>query len=137
MEHKFEPGRRVYHLRVARGMSQEDVAKMAGLPCRAYVSRYETGNRDMRPELLKRMAAVLGTTVNYILTGEDEPRHQVENLSPATLKIVGRPKGRTTITLYPETSDTIHWLSRMYGITTAELMAQLMDHCLKCLDISE
>lgn len=137
MDRKFEPGRRVYHLRVARGMSQEDVAKMAGLPCRAYVSRYETGNRDMRPDLLKRMAAVLGTTERYILTGEDEPQHRVEDLSPTRLKIVGKPKGRTAVSLYPETADTIRWLSRMYGISTAELMVQLMDHCLQCLDLSE
>lgn len=135
MERKFDPGRRVYQLRVAKGMSQEHVARMAGLPCRAYVSRYETGERDMRPDLLKRMAAVLGTSVEYILTGEDEPQHKVENLSPKTLKIVGRPKGRTTISMYPETADTIHWLSRMYGLTTADLMVQLMDHCMACLDL--
>lgn len=135
MEHKFEPGRRVYQLRVSRGLSQEDVAKMAGLPCRAYVSRYETGDRDMRPDLLQRMAAVLGTTVSYILTGEDEPQHKVEDLASAKLRIIGRPKGRTTIAVYPETADTLHWLSRIYGLSTAELMEQLLGHCLKCLEL--
>lgn len=135
MEHKFEPGRRVYQLRVSRGLSQEDVAKMAGLPCRAYVSRYETGDRDMRPDLLKRMAAVLGTTETYILTGETEPQHTTEDLNSVKLVIKGRPKGRTTITVYPDTADTLHWLSRTYGLPTAELMEQLVDHCLKCIEL--
>ena len=135
MEHKFEPGRRVYQLRVARGLSQGDVAKMAGLPGRAYVSRYETGTRDMRPDLLKRMAAVLGTTVSYILTGEENPPHTTENLNQVKLVIKGRPKGRTTITVYPDTADTLHWLSRTYGLSTAELMEQLVDHCLKCIEL--
>lgn len=128
------PGSRMRQLRKSRGLSQRDLAKLAALPSAGYVCRYETGAGDMQPEMLKRTAAVLGSSVQYILNGTDAPA-KTDSLATAALRIHGRPKGRTTIQLYPETAETIHFLSRTYGLTTPELMEQLVDHCLRCLEV--
>lgn len=128
------PGSRMRQLRKSRGLSQRDLAKLAALPSHVYISRYETGSRDMQPEMLKRTAAVLGSTVTYLISGE-EGSNPPKDLPTAKLRIHGRPKGRTTIQLYPETAETIRMLSRNYGLTTPELLEQLVDHCLRNLDV--
>ena len=128
------PGQRVLDLRKERGLSQRELANLAQLPSAAYVSRYETGTRGMQPEMLKRVATVLGTTDSFILSGADTPA-KTDSFTRHTFRINGRPRGRSMIQVYPETSDTIHYLSRAYGLTTPELMGQMVNHCLSCIEV--
>lgn len=134
MSNNQTPGQRVLGLRIARGLSQKELATLAALPSAAYVSRYETGSRTMRPEMLQRVAAVLGTSEGFILSGSEEPE-RTETLNKMSLRIHGRPKGRNTIQVYPDTADVIHSLSRAYGLSTPELMEQLINHCLSCIEV--
>lgn len=60
-------------LRKELGMTQTEVAKLIGCSRQSY-NAYENGYRSPDPDLLRRMADVLGTTVDYIVRGvSDRP----------------------------------------------------------------
>lgn len=60
-------------LRKEMGMTQTEVAKLIGCSRQSY-NAYENGYRSPDPDLLRRMADVLGTTVDYIVRGvSDRP----------------------------------------------------------------
>lgn len=52
-------GRRVRHLRVARGYSQEELAARSGLH-RTYISSLERGQRNVGLDNVRALAAALG-----------------------------------------------------------------------------
>lgn len=64
-------GRRLKQLRAARGLSQRDLA-FEGCSY-AYVSRIESGDRQPTRQVLEELAAKLGTTAHYLITGEPDP----------------------------------------------------------------
>jgi transcriptional regulator with XRE-family HTH domain len=63
-------GERVQRLRLARGMSQRQLAE-PGVSY-AYISRIEAGARTPSARALRRLAAKLGVTAAYLETGKDD-----------------------------------------------------------------
>lgn len=62
-------GRRIYERRKMLRMTQEQLAAETDLTPQ-FVSNAEAGKRAMRPENLLKIANSLGTSTDYILTGE-------------------------------------------------------------------
>jgi transcriptional regulator with XRE-family HTH domain len=61
------PGERIRRLRLARGLSQRELAA-AGVS-HAHLSRIETGSRTATIPVLRRLAPTLGVSVEYLETG--------------------------------------------------------------------
>jgi transcriptional regulator with XRE-family HTH domain len=57
--------------RTAKGLSQEDLAELAGLH-RTYVGSVERGERNISIDNIERLAAALGTTGSELLKEEPE-----------------------------------------------------------------
>ena len=128
-------GGRIRRLRTEQGLSQEELAARVGGTGRAQISRIETGTRNADPDVLKRLAKVLGVTPSFLISGKDEPDQVKPDGVRSTFRIHGRPKGRCTIQVYPGTSDTVHLLARKHGITTPELMEQIVDFALEHMEV--
>lgn len=64
-----ETGLRISSRRKQLGMTQEMLAERADLSPQ-FVSYAESGKRAMRPENLLKIAAALGVSTDYLLTGE-------------------------------------------------------------------
>ena len=64
-----EVGKRIMERRKNLGLTQEALGEMSGLTTQ-FVSYAESGKRAMRPENLMRMAAALGVSTDYLLTGD-------------------------------------------------------------------
>ena len=61
-------GRRVRELRLERGVSQEDFAKIVGLD-RTYISSLERGKRNVSLRNIHRLAEALGVAMRDLLQG--------------------------------------------------------------------
>ena len=61
-----ELGVRIVEQLKARGMQQKELAERIGLT-EATLSRYISGDRDPKPEVLANMATALHTTSDYLL----------------------------------------------------------------------
>lgn len=72
-------GRRIADLLRRKGMQQKELAERIGLT-EATMSRYISGERDPKPEMLANIATALHTTSDYLLgiepDGFDFPRVQ-------------------------------------------------------------
>lgn len=64
-----EVGKRIMERRKKLGLTQEALAEKSNLTTQ-FVSYAESGKRAMRPENLMKIAAVLGVSTDYILTGD-------------------------------------------------------------------
>lgn len=62
-------GKRIMERRKKLGMTQEALAEKSELTTQ-FVSYAESGQRAMRPENLMKIAAALGVSTDYILTGD-------------------------------------------------------------------
>jgi tetratricopeptide (TPR) repeat protein len=70
-------GQRLKRLRLERGLSQRELA--APGVSYAYISRIEAGTRQPSVKALRRLAAKLGVTADYLETGSDlDPMHERE-----------------------------------------------------------
>ena len=70
-----ELGMRMSRVLKNRGMTQKDLAERIGVT-EAVVSRYISGNRDPKPEVLANIATALHTTSDFLLGIEtDEFSH--------------------------------------------------------------
>lgn len=68
-------GQRLKQLRLARGMSLEDLAaEMGGVVTKQALSKYEVGKADPTPRVLTRLAAALGVKTPFLCS---EPRFQI------------------------------------------------------------
>ena len=65
----IEMGKRIADRRRELGMTQVQVAEQVGLSLQS-ISCIELGKKAVRPENLLNLCRVLGTTSDYILTGE-------------------------------------------------------------------
>src|SRR6266571_2843034 len=63
---------RLQGLREKRGLSQEELAKRAGLQATA-ISHFETGTRKPSFHNLRRLADALETTVDYLMGRTNDP----------------------------------------------------------------
>lgn len=66
----YAVGRRVASKRVLRGLGQHMLAVAVGVD-RSHITRIELGQRHLPPWLAAKIAATLGTTPEYLLTGEE------------------------------------------------------------------
>ena len=62
-------GKALQEKRKNSGLTQEALGERSGLTTQ-FVSYAESGKRAMRPENLMRMAAALGVSTDYLLTGD-------------------------------------------------------------------
>lgn len=61
---------RLLQLRKSKGLSQESVAKEAGITSRTY-QRYESGEREPVVSVLIRMADLYGVSIDYLVGRAD------------------------------------------------------------------
>lgn len=66
-------GKRIVQLRKQKNMSQTDLAKMVGVSY-AQIGRYEIKGAQPPAEVLKKIAEVLGTTVDYLVSGDSDEK---------------------------------------------------------------
>ena len=64
-----ETGQRIMERRKKLGLTQEALAEESGVTTQ-FVSYAEAGKRAMRPENLMKIAAALGVSTDYLLTGD-------------------------------------------------------------------
>ena len=62
---------KIVEARIAKGWTQADFAKKLGTS-QQQVSRWESGEGDVKAGMIVRMSKVLGVTISYLL-GLDEP----------------------------------------------------------------
>ena len=63
-------GQRIQTLRRKRKWNQEQLAASAGVT-RMQIGRYERDIHEPRPDVLGRLAQALGTTTDFLITGQD------------------------------------------------------------------
>ena len=64
-------GEKMKAIRVARNLNQQDVADMMGVS-RQYVSRWESGERNINADQLLQFAKVMGVTLDYFSDNSPE-----------------------------------------------------------------
>lgn len=62
-------GKRILDLRKRKNLSQTDLANAVGISY-AQIGRYETKDTQPPAEVLKKIADALGTTVDYLISGD-------------------------------------------------------------------
>ena len=88
-----EMGQRIMERRKKLGMTQEALAELSELTTQ-FVSYAESGKRGMRPENLMKVAAALGVSTDYLLTGDiiDKDKlllsEKLDKLTPQQVRIV-------------------------------------------------
>lgn len=88
-----EVGQRIMERRKKLGLTQEELAERCDLTTQ-FVSYAESGKRASRPENLMKMAAVLGVSTDYLLTGDiiDKDKllisDKLDKLNAAEIRII-------------------------------------------------
>ncbi len=88
-----EMGERIMQRRKKLGLTQEALAELSELTTQ-FVSYAESGKRGMRPENLMKVAAALGVSTDYLLTGDiiDKDKlllsEKLDKLTPQQVRIV-------------------------------------------------
>ena len=88
-----EMGERIMQRRKKLGLTQEALAELSELTTQ-FVSYAESGKRGMRPENLMKVAAALGVSTDYLLTGDiiDKDKlllsDKLDKLTPQQVRIV-------------------------------------------------
>ncbi len=86
-------GRRIMERRKKLGLTQEALAEKGDVTAQ-FVSYAEAGKRAMRPENLLKIAAALGVSADYLLTGDIIDKDlllladKLRRLTPAQVRIV-------------------------------------------------
>jgi transcriptional regulator with XRE-family HTH domain len=68
-----ELGKRILLLRKNKGLSQTDLAKLAGISY-AQIGRYETKGAQPPAEVLKKIANALDTTTDFLINGDTDEK---------------------------------------------------------------
>ena len=73
-------GERIQDLRKQKGLTQESLAKKAGISL-TQMARYETKGIQPPADVLMKLAAIFGTTVDYMVNGatEDKAKAQLKD----------------------------------------------------------
>ena len=88
-----EKGQTIMERRKKLGLTQEAFAELSELTTQ-FVSYAESGKRGMRPENLMKVAAALGVSTDYLLTGDiiDKDKlllsEKLDKLTPQQVRIV-------------------------------------------------
>lgn len=82
---RWEIGQRIRQLRLAKGFTIQELAEKAKMSA-GYLSEVERGGSALSAEKLAALAARVGTSVDYVLTGTSGPHHEAsETRIPAGL----------------------------------------------------
>lgn len=73
---------RIKECRINSKLSQKYVAVTLGVAAPS-VSNWESGKTQPTPENFRRLAALFGVTVDYLLGDEEMPREETKNQPPA------------------------------------------------------
>lgn len=65
--------KRIRELRVAAGLSQEELAKRTGYTDRSSIAKIEAGKVDLTQSKIVAFAKALDTTTSYLMSGMSEP----------------------------------------------------------------
>lgn len=65
----MEVGERIKELRIAKKLTQSELAKLVGLSY-IQIGRYETQKSNPSSDILQRLAQTLGTTTDYLMQGD-------------------------------------------------------------------
>lgn len=71
-------GGRIRALRIGKGLTQEELGLMVGIENKAIISAYEHDSRTVTLAVLPGIAKVLGTTIDYLITGnaaQEDDKH--------------------------------------------------------------
>lgn len=83
----FDFGKRLQELRLARNLSQEDVAKRLRLHPKT-ISAYETNIRAPKYEILKKLATLYNTSTDYILNHDSRSSLYLDELPPRKQQMI-------------------------------------------------
>lgn len=78
-EINVEVGNRIYDRRRSLGYTREKLSEMADISVQ-FLADIEKGRKTMTVNTLRRVAAVLGITTDYIVNGCEEKREDEENI---------------------------------------------------------
>ena len=79
--HREGIGERITTLRLARNMTQGDLAKMCNLN-RVSIQQYEVGRYTPGTNNLQKIADSLGTTTEYLVSGDEYRKHYQTEYKP-------------------------------------------------------
>lgn len=74
-----EVGTRIKVLRQQNGLSQDDLARLAGYTSRSSINKIEKGLVDLPQSKISFIASALGVSPTYLLYGDENPR---QNTTP-------------------------------------------------------
>ena len=72
-------GDRIARLRRISGLSQAELGERAGVTA-SQISKYERNAHEPKVSTLNRIAAVLGTSTDYLITGKEAPPAEPDRL---------------------------------------------------------
>lgn len=109
-------GERLKHMRIAKGLSQKDVAKLLGIDRTTYL-KYENGSSNPNLARLMQLANYFNTTPDYLLS---EAVAASENSEPIiTVKPAVRNNGEKLLSLY----HSLDYQSKKLLMSVAYLLA--------------
>ena len=121
-------GTRLRTLRLAKSMTQEDVAKRIGIN-RVTVAKYETERCIPRPSVLTDLCVLFGVTEKYLRTGDDSVDEPME--SNTGFRIKSKPKELCITQIYPGTRAKVKMMARAAGVTIPEALDQIVEYAFR------
>jgi transcriptional regulator with XRE-family HTH domain len=85
-------GQRVKQRRRELGMSQDALAKRAGIS-KSFLSDLETGKRSLGAETLLDLGRAMGLSLDYLMTGEESSKQKPELQIPTSLATFAATEG--------------------------------------------
>lgn len=82
-----EFGEKLRRLRTEKNLTQKQLAAMIGVK-NSVISFYELGDRIPSPEVIKKLAAALHVSADYLLGIDRQPTLNVSGLSESDLSLV-------------------------------------------------
>lgn len=113
---------RLIEARIARAMSQTDLAHGAGI-APGQISRYEQGKNVPRPHILAKLAGVLGVTAEWLMHGDSTSDEKTQ------IRFEQSKSGEATLVLRPspELGERMFRMAAVAGITPDELLGKIIE----------
>lgn len=98
-----EPGARILEMRKKRGYTREKLAEYADISVQ-FLADIERGRKSMKIDILRRIAAALNVTTDYIVNGSEPFSENAElNLMLASLTPYKRRQAEKLLAVFIET----------------------------------
>lgn len=124
-------GHRIRSLRIAKGWTQEYLGERLGCS-RGNVARIENDYRPPSKQGVADLCVLFGVSERYLQTGreiEDGPVFR----DGGGFQIIGKPKDRCSVQVYPETLAKVKSLARESGVTIPEALDQIVEYAIRNL----